>query len=248
VPFELTAILWFGATLVLFFGALVQGVIGFGFGMVSMAVLPFLFDVRVCVPLVCVFGIVVQASILWNIRADIDFKKSAPMMAGALVGIPIGVGFLYKANESMITLVLGVVIVAYVLWSTLGSQSSGQSISTRWGYLAGLFGGALGGAFNVSGPPVVMYVSGQPWSPGATKAALQIFFVMCSLTQSTLYSIGGLLTLDVLKLNGLMVVGVLAGAWVGSRVADGINKESFRKMVLGGLLILGVVYIARSIV
>ena len=93
-----------------------------------------------------------------------------------------------------------------------------------------------------------MYVSGQPWSPGATKAALQIFFVMCSLTQSTLYSIGGLLTLDVLKLNGLMVVGVLAGAWVGSRVADGINKESFRKMVLGGLLILGVVYIARSIV
>ena len=229
-----------------FAASFAQGVVGFGFGMLSMAVLPLLFDVSFAVVVVSGLGLLVNGSMLMSLRREVAFKRVAPLLAGGLFGIPLGVGFLRSAPGDSLLFALGAVVLGYVGWSVWGRPPRG-GLTRGWGVLAGFAGGVLGGAFNTGGPPAVMYVSGQPWSAGATKATLQVFFVLTSVVQLSLFAASGLLSKSSLALDLLYAPGVLAGVLMGVRLGEHLDRDRFRKLLLGALFVLGLVFVARAL-
>ncbi len=233
------------AVIILFIAAMVQGVIGFGFGMVSMALLPWIVDIKLAVPMVALFGICVNSSLLFQLRHAFRFSQCLPMIAGGLFGLPAGVFFLKHAPERMVQYVLGVAIIAYVLWSVLDKKLTARSAGPKWGFAAGLTGGALGGAFNASGPPVVMYLATQPWKPDVIKATMQGFFFFASLTQLLLYGFTGILTREVWLMDAKLLPAVLAGVWFGAWLSKRIRRAVFQRLVLLALLILGLLFLFR---
>lgn len=232
---------------VVFVAAAVQGLIGFGFGLVSMAVLPLVHDLRFVVPLVCIFSFAVNGTLLVHLRPEVRWSRVAPLVYGAVVGLPIGVGFLHAANERLLIGTLGIIVVGYVLWQFLDRRAHEREFGDRWGVVAGVFGGALGGAFNTHGPPAVMWLAGKPWSPDAVKATLQGFFFVCTVVQTALYAGAGILTADVLQMNAILFVGVVAGVSAGSALSRRVDRDLFRRLMLSALLLLGVLYVAKSI-
>ena len=44
--------------------------------------------------------------------------------------------------------------------------------------MAGLLSGILTGAYNVGGPPVVIYADARRWTPDAVRSNLQSFFLL----------------------------------------------------------------------
>ena len=234
------------ALLILFVAAMVQGSIGFGFGLVSMGLLPWLVDVKLAVPMVALFGLCVNGSLLLYLRQHVRAKRFMPLVLGGFVGLPLGVFFLHRAESNTVKLVLGIVILFYVVWSVLDRSLSQREAGPGWGALAGAAGGALGGAFNTGGPPAIMYLATQTWSPESIKANLQIYFFIGSIVQLTLYGFSGLLTLDVLILDAQLLPAVLLGVWAGAKLSRRINRAFFQRFVLAALFILGILFVIRS--
>jgi len=227
-------------------GSFVQGALGFGFGMVCMSIMPLVLELKAAVAVVAVVGLLVNGGVLFQTRAHLDHRKYWPLLAGSFVGIPCGVTFLHLAPENLLTAVLGIIILAYVGWRMIGQVQFESVPDQRWGVAAGIVGGALGGAFNTSGPPAVMYVSGRSWDPGAVKATMQIFFCLNSVVQLTLFGSTGLLTEEVLTYDLVLVPFVLLGVWVGGRFSNRFTSRIFEHLVLAGLGVLGVVFLFRS--
>lgn len=225
--------------------ALVQGAMGFGFGLVSMATVPLLIGVKATVPLVTVFGLLLNVVLLFQLRDAVHRSRLWPTVLGALVGTPIGVAFLANADPSQLLVVLGVMLVFFAWW--LGRSGAVRERHAAWGVGAGFFGGIMGGAFNTGGPPVVAYVSSKPWSPRGIRANLQGHFLLVGLFQIGLFISVGLLTADSLQTNLLLLPAMAAGALLGDAISSRLSPERFRLLIRGGLAILGVVMLARTL-
>lgn len=229
-----------------------QGATGFGFGLVVMSVLPHVLDVRVAVPLVSGYGLVLTVVMLWHHRAWVDPRRFLPVLAGVAVGTPLGALYLRAIDARVVTATLGAFLVAYASASLVAERGRAAvaapvRIGRRWGPVAGLLGGLLGGAFNTGGPPVIVYATARRWEAGTFKANLQVLFLFNTVTQLVLFASWGMLTPEILRLDliGLpvLLVGLVGGMWASTRIpADG-----FRRVVLGLLLVFGVVYVARAI-
>ena len=75
----------------LFFAGLagiVQGTVGFGFGLVAMSTLPLWMDIKEAVPVVALLCLVVNATLTWRLRAHLSWSRIGPLLLGSLAGVP----------------------------------------------------------------------------------------------------------------------------------------------------------------
>lgn len=230
-------------------GALVEGLSGFGFGLVTMSLLPLFLPVELAVPIVGAWSLSLNLLNTWTRRRHIQPRRILPMLVAATLGIPVGLTFLTAAPEHLVTGTLGVVILAYVALALSGRVPPGiGGEARRWAFLAGLLGGMLGGAFNTSGPPVVLYLTSRGWPKEQTIGAMQAFFAFTS-TLTFLGFVGyGLYTEQALRI----ILPVLPLVWiallVGGRLNQRIPQVAFQRLVLGMLAVLGLNFLRRSLV
>ncbi|MHC5010480.1 MAG: sulfite exporter TauE/SafE family protein [Planctomycetota bacterium] len=231
-----------------------QGAVGFAFGMICMAILPLALDVEVAVPVVAILGLLTASLVLYASRAHADPRKFLPLVLGGLVGTPLGVAFLTAVDARWVLAALGVVLSAYAghaLFREWRGPPEGrgprESVGNAWGAVAGTLGGMLGAAFNIGGPPAILFASARGWSPGAFRANLQIFFLSVSIFQLALLAWKGWMTPRVLQLGGLGLLAVAAGVALGHRAARRLDEVRFRRLVLVLLLGLGAFYLGRTL-
>ena len=169
------------------------------------------------------------------------------MILGALIGVPLGSLALQTIPAQYLKVGLGTVILWYSAQSLLSSGSGRRLISDRWGFPFGLAGGALGGAFNTGGPPAVIYVTLKDWNKDQVKATLQAFLLSISLTQLPVYIAAGILRTEHLLLDAVALPALGLGLWIGTLVYDRIDTEAFRRVVLIGLGVIGLVYVVGNL-
>ncbi|MDA3128462.1 TSUP family transporter [Aliibacillus thermotolerans] len=71
---------------VLFIGSFLQGASGFGFGLFSMAFLPFMFTLKDSTLLVISLALVTAIMIFVKVRKHIEMRKLAYLLSAAIVG------------------------------------------------------------------------------------------------------------------------------------------------------------------
>ena len=224
------------------------GLTGFGFGLVAMGVLPYLMDVSDATVLVAVTGLPVTIAGMLPIRRSIDLRRLVPLLIGAAIGAPLGVLFLVRIDEGLVRIVLGAIILLAVGVSLYGSirtrvardtqsppgpdtQFPGGPLRSAGVGLIGVVGGALGGAFSVSGPPVVLYFSQALQDKRAIKASLLAFFTFVIAARLPYYAVTGMLDGRML-LTGLIVMPALVvGLVLGNRLHDRLPTATIRTTI-----------------
>jgi uncharacterized membrane protein YfcA len=106
--------------------------------------------------------------------------------------------------------------------------------------LAGLVGGLLGGAYNTSGPPVIVYADCRRWPPEVFKSNLQGYFVISSLGFVVMHVLGGNITPPVLKAFWWTLPFIAVGLVAGLSLDRWLNPALFRRVVLVLLVVMGV--------
>ncbi len=81
-----------------FAGALVAGLSGFAFGLVAASIWLYILDPLQTATLIIAYGLIVQGYSVWKLRRALDWQKLWPFVAGAALGVPVGVGILTWAN------------------------------------------------------------------------------------------------------------------------------------------------------
>ncbi|HSF80877.1 MAG TPA: sulfite exporter TauE/SafE family protein [Anaerolineales bacterium] len=219
-----------------------QTLTGFGSALVAMALLPAVVGLRIAVPLVALFALALEVVLLIHFRQSVQLRAVRTLALGALAGIPAGILMLRSVNERAVLAVLGAVITGYSLYALIEFVPP-RMAHGAWPYVFGFLAGLLGGAYNVSGPPVVVYGSCAGWSPKQFKANLQGFFVFSSLAILFSHAVGGNLTGEVWRLFPIALAAVGLGVLAGTLLDRYMNPAGFRRNVLMLLLVMGVKFI-----
>jgi hypothetical protein len=223
---------------IFFLAAFTQSVSGFGLGLVSMALLPLMIDVRVAVPLVTLAAICVEFTLLLRYRRALNLRAVTRLVVAALVGIPIGLFALKNVDGQIILRLLGVVLAVYAAYALLNLRLPAIQ-NQRWAYGFGFVSGILTGLYNTGGPPLVIYGTCRRWSPDEFRGNLQGIFIITSCLTIAGHALSQNYTSTVWQHFLAAVPAILAGLLIGYFAARHINPTTFRKIVLVLLGLLG---------
>ena len=83
-----------------FVAALVTGVAGFAFGIAAAAVWLHFLSPAHATALIVAYGSIVQGISVWRLRRSIKLARLLPFLAGAVIGVPIGVELLHWSSAA----------------------------------------------------------------------------------------------------------------------------------------------------
>ena len=221
--------------------AFTQSVSGFGLAMISMPLLLSTnIELQTATPYVALMSVIPEVILLTYYRKSLKVGAVWRLIVASLFGIGIGVLSLDYLDENIALLILGTVILFYSLYALLQFRLPTLERS-GWAYLAGLTAGFLGGAFNTTGPPVIMYGHSRGWQPAEFKGNLQAYFIINTVFIAIMHGIGGNYTPQIWQyylLAGLPAITI--GLIAGIALDRFIQPELFRKIVLVALALTGV--------
>ncbi len=229
---------------VVFVASLLQGVFGFAFMLVALPFFSYFMSIKIAVPLLSLLFVLSSLIMTLRLRGEFAYRSVLPLLVGALFGIPVGIYFIIAFSEGLIKTTLGVLLIAYSLYSLFVKKVPFR-FPERTGYLFGFFAGALGGAFNIMGPPVVFYVSTQKWSKENIVGSLQFFFLLTGLLVVVFHIVVGNVTKEMTKTFLELLPAALTGLFAGLHIFRRMNEDVYRKGLFVLLIIMGILLLIR---
>ena len=233
---------------VIFAATLIRSALGFGEALIAVPLLALRIPVEVAAPLAVSVSIVVAGAVVAQDWRGVHLRAAAGLILTSLLGIPLGLLLLARAEDQVIRLLLGSVIIAFSLYSlAIGRSRTLTTDHAGWLLACGFLSGILGGAYGMNGPPLAIYGALRKWSPQHFRATLQAYFLPVSIVGLVGYAVLGLWTIAVTRyllwsLPGIAVATV-AGRYINRRLAG----DSFIKAVYVGLLLIGAVLVMQAL-
>jgi uncharacterized membrane protein YfcA len=239
-----TATLVVGAAAI-FAASFVMGLAGFGIGLVALAFLPFVMPPVTAIVLMTIYSFVFSIGMVWPLRREIEPVRLTQLLVGSLAGTPAGVWGLAVLPAAVLNRLIGLVLILVVILEWWRVTPCGLS-APGWGLSAGALAGAMGGAIGTPGPPVIIYMASQGWSPRTMKANLLAFFIVNEGVILAGYWWAALLTPGVTWLSALYALPALAGLAAGVLLFNRIDAVRFRQIVFGVLFVSGLALLLRG--
>lgn len=223
------------ALVVSMIGAALQGVVGFGFGVLSVPILTILNPELTPIPQL-ILALPLATSIALRDRRHLDLRGAAWVIAGRFPGALFGVLLLGAlAANTLDAVIAGLVFLATVVVAS--GWSLRRTASTK--FLAGVVSGITGMVSAIGGPPVVLIYHD---SPGATiRSTLSTILIIGLLINlSTLAAFGEIHRSDIVA-AGWLLPGMLAGLALSGFLARRFDDRVLRRFVLAtaGLASIG---------
>lgn len=232
----------------LFLAGFVQGTLGFGLGMVSMALLPLVISVKEASPIVVIFTLPAVLIVLCAHWRHCSWRDGWLLIAGTCVGTPLGVYVLAIAPETLLMRVLGAVLLLFAVQELWSSWRGQQKLRLpHWtGFPIGALGGALGGAFNCGGPPVVAYIYSKSWRKEKTIALLQLVFAAGAIIRWISMFQSGLFTAPVVHISLWAALPVVVAVLLGTRFLKVLPTDKLRTGVFFFIGLLAIKFLVTG--
>lgn len=228
----------FIVALIVFLAVFVQSATGFGLALVSMPLLTAVIGLPTAAPLMAVIGLGVELALLVRFREAVNLRTVRGLVIPALAGTPIGLYLLRVIDPAVGARVLGLIVAGYAAYA-LVSPHLPTLAHPRWAWGFGFIAGLIGGLYNTSGPPVIIYGSCRRWPPAEFKGNLQGFFLPTGLLVLVGHVVEGNITTAVWHNVWLAIPAAAGGLVVGLALDGRIPPATFRKVVLILLLVIG---------
>ena len=223
---------------ILFISAFTRSALGFGDALIAMPLLALVVGMQVATPLVAFIGPTIAIAILLRGWRSVDIKAAWRLIASSLVGIPIGLFFLKTAPEPAIKAALGILLIAFGLYNLITPKLP-TFHNQKLAYVSGLIAGVLGGAYNASGPPVVVYGTLRGWSPDSFRSTLQAYFLLTGGMILIGHGLAGLWTPTVLRLYAYALPIIMLAIFLGGRANKVLSVGRFNRIIYASLIVMG---------
>ena len=163
-------------------GGFVNGLAGFGTGLMSLGIWLQVMSVEEAVPVVAAMSVASGVQSLWLTRHGVKsgLHRMPRFLVPALVGLPVGAWILNWIDASQLKLAVAFFMLFYTAFFLL--RKSLKKLFTRerpvCDALSGFAGGVMGGAASLSGVVPTMWCALQPWDKFETSAVLRPYNVV----------------------------------------------------------------------
>ena len=216
--------------------SVVSGSSGFAFGLIGSAIWLHVLPPGRVVPLVVICSMLLNLAMVWRLRHEVRPRLLWPFLAGALIGVPIGVASLKRLDPELLRRGVGVLLLFYSIYMLRRPSMPVVRLGNASGRIAdgavGLLGGFMGGATSLNGLFPTIWCGLRGWNKAEQRGAFQPYILIVhAITLCWLGGVGGLdlrTGRDVL----LCLPALVIGGWLGLKLFHRVSEEGFRKMIL----------------
>lgn len=226
--------------LIALLGTLIQSGLGFGFGLFFVPVAALFVPPREAVAVSLLLGMAVSSGMYAEARPRTGLRAIWPLVVGAVVGTPIGLLVLLRADDTALRFVVAAaVFISAVVNLVAGKGHTHEARPdpvVRQG-LVGIVGGVIRGATSMGGPPIVLY---QHWIGGGAeriRGRLFAYFFWVGIPATLIVAPSGLFTRQVLRDFAFAVPMLVVGLAVGRQMRPHVPEAWFGRLSM--LLLAG---------
>ena len=233
---------------VVFIATLIRSAFGFGEALVAVPLLALWIPLEVAAPLAVLISITVAGIVVVQDWKKIHLRSTAWLVISTLFGIPLGLMLLTSSHQRIVKATLGVVIIAFSVYSLIGRTPLELKRDSRpWLLICGFFAGVLGGAYGMNGPPLVIYGAMRRWSAQHFRATLQGYFLPASIIGMAGYWLAGLWVHAVTHYYLLSLPVTLLGVFLGRVINHRMHGDAFLKYIYLGLIGIGTLLLVQAV-
>lgn len=226
--------------------AFVRGYSGFGFSALVIAASGLVTSPLNFIAVVVICETVMTAQAWSGVGRDVDWRRVGSLLAGAAVGMPLGLWALTSISE----VTARAAISAYVL-VMCGVLLAGWRFKAEVRGGGNLWVGVASGIANapgMGGLPVAAFFAAQPMPVAVFRASLVAYFPLLDLLAAPLYFLSGLVSWDTLWASLLALPMVFLGNWLGGRHFFITDPKDFRRFAILLLAALASAGLIRAVV
>jgi uncharacterized membrane protein YfcA len=234
--------------IILFAATLIRSAFGFGEALIAVPLLAFFIPLEVATPLAVLVSITIAAIIVLQDWKKVHVSSASWLVLSTIFGIPLGLLLLTSTHQRAVKATLGILIVAFAVYSLLGRTPPELKRDNRaWLLACGFFAGVLGGAYGMNGPPLAIYGTMRRWPAQHFRATLQGYFLPASIIGMGGYFAAGLWTRAVTHYYLLSLPATLVGVFLGRTINHRLHGEVFLKYIYIALIAIGAVLLVESV-
>ena len=227
IPADVTTATALALCAVAFVSGTARGFSGFGAALIFMPLASSLAAPRLVAALLLIIDFAAALPLVPNAWKHADRKATAVMVAGALVGVPVGTYFLSRLDPVTTRWIISAFVFTLLILLLSGWRYRGKgnpALSIGIGGLSGFCSGLA----QTGGPPIVGYWLGRPIPSVIARANIMLFFAASDFFSVVSYALAGLITADAIRFSFLVgpVYGI--GVWFGASLFGRASERLFR--------------------
>lgn len=234
-----------------FLAGLIHSGIGFGFGIVAVALLPLVVEMRQSHVVISTAGVPVLMMAAWSYRQGADWASLKRALLGAAIGMPMGLFAFERLPLDWLVRGTGAAILGMV-WMSHRNRQLAKRVTDHAGdhassaVVAGGLGGFLAGAVSIAGPPVAAFALQQGWEQARFKAFVNQFLLAVSLYKVAGLAVRGFIDTSVLLQSATLAPMAIAGILVGAKVSERLPTVWFQRLVAIALVGLAIHFLING--
>lgn len=232
--------------LIILTASMIQGITSFGFSLVSLPLLGIFLPLKIIVPMLIIYSLVLNTIILYHIRHYINLKPITILVIAGIIGTPFGTYLLRISNENTLKILVGVILTFSAITNYFGYKIKVKNEKLTY-IPVGLVSGLLNGSVSLGGPPLVLFLTNQGVEKQVFRANLTTYFLILNIITIPTYFINGLITKDVIQYTVYLLPALVGGALLGVALGNKVNENWFKKLTLALITVMGIVSIISGI-
>lgn len=231
---------------VIFIASIIQGITSFGFSLVALPLLGMFLPLKIVVPMLILYSLVLNIIILYHIREHINLKQIAILVVFGIIGTPVGAHLLKIMDENTLKIIIGVLVTLTATINLYGIKIKVKN--QRFAYIpVGFMSGILNGSVSLGGPPLVLFLTNQEVEKQRFRANLTSYFLILNIFTIPTYILGGLITGEVVNYTFYVLPALIIGAFTGVKLGNKVDENLFRRFTLGLIIGTGLLSIITGI-
>lgn len=212
-----------------FVAGIIQGVTGFGAGVVMMMFLPLQFSVVQSAGVSSAICIILCAAMVYRYHHTINFKKIIGPAVLYLFVSSVSILFAKMIDQNIMKIILGIFLIILSIYFLFFSKKEVE-LKGVVSLLCIIISGACDGLFGIGGPLMVIYFLSKTHGKEEYLGTIQCFFLI-NVAYSTVFRIfNGIITVDLFGGIGLGMIGILVGLFTANKIVDKLDANLIRQL------------------
>ncbi len=228
--------------------AFVKGVTGMAFPLFATPVVALLTDIRTAIVVLLAPNILMDGVLIVRKRFPLEhLKRLSTMLVAGIIGVFVGTYLLVAIPVRLVNLILAAIIFIFVAQSL---WAKAVALPARWEPVAspaiGFAAGVLNGVSNTLSPIMAVYLLSLQLAKFDFVKSIALVFFAFKVAQTAAVWGWNLFTPARLWLSAAATAFAFAGFGIGLRVQDRINQQTFHRVLLALLTLIGLLLVAKT--
>ncbi|MEJ2586897.1 MAG: sulfite exporter TauE/SafE family protein [Deltaproteobacteria bacterium] len=238
--------LWFLLFFVVLSGNIIQGMTGFGAGLVSGPILAIFLAPKLVIVILLVTGISNLILVAYHSRKGVDLRRLRPLVLLAVIGIPFGSYLLMVVSPSVARALIAIVSIGFSTFLLLGySRRLEREFMASCGF--GFISGILTASVGMGGPPIIIFLANQEWPKEVFRATVAFLFLITGTLSLFSHILTGVTTGDRMIIGLSLIPASIIGFYLGDALFEKVSHKLFINVALILILISGITALATSL-